>query len=398
MDGNVDSIRTNTFSHNQIEFLDGIRGLMALNVIICHFVVIYIPQMYFGRFAETYGGFLSLFATTPLSILVNGNIAVQYFFILTGFLVGRSFFIKEYRPEQILNKASQRWLRLLPTVAGATFFTWLTMTLNLQYHQIIAPDTMNPEYISAYCDFEPSLSSLLINAVIYPFIRFSEYIGPFWSVRYEFFGYIISMLVAYICRNSKWRKLAYGVIALLLLSQLNVNYIGFILGIFVADLIFNDRYDQLEPLYRGWIHNKTVVLFIFLVGLYLASCPMYFATIYRFLERIPKITTEIPRAVGMAMVLYALFHMPRLQKCLQHPILLLMGRISFSTYAFHWPLMLSLQAWLFYHLLPKTTYMTAALLAFIITVPVIYIFSYCMWLLLEKRSWMRRLFKNKQTL
>jgi len=29
----------------RLKFLDGLRGLMALNVVLCHFVCVYYPQM-----------------------------------------------------------------------------------------------------------------------------------------------------------------------------------------------------------------------------------------------------------------------------------------------------------------------------------------------------------------
>ncbi len=77
---------------DRLEYLDGIRSLMAINVVLCHFVEVYYPQMYYQAYAESMGGVLSWFASTPLSVLVNGNVAVQYFFVLTGFLVARSVF------------------------------------------------------------------------------------------------------------------------------------------------------------------------------------------------------------------------------------------------------------------------------------------------------------------
>lgn len=47
-----------TKSESRLKFLDGIRGLAALNVIICHFVVIYFPQMYYKEYADSWGGYL----------------------------------------------------------------------------------------------------------------------------------------------------------------------------------------------------------------------------------------------------------------------------------------------------------------------------------------------------
>ena len=62
--------------YGKLEFLEGIRGIAALNVVVCHFVVVYFPQMYYESYANL-GGRLSLVAKTPLSVLVNGDVAVR---------------------------------------------------------------------------------------------------------------------------------------------------------------------------------------------------------------------------------------------------------------------------------------------------------------------------------
>ncbi len=40
----------------RLEWLDGLRGIMALIVIVNHFVVVFYPQMYYDSFAQNSGG------------------------------------------------------------------------------------------------------------------------------------------------------------------------------------------------------------------------------------------------------------------------------------------------------------------------------------------------------
>ena len=101
-----------------LPYLEGLRGVMAVNVILSHFVIVYYPEMYFPEYAQD-GGLLTLFAKTPLSIFVNGNIAVQFFFVLTGFLVCRSVILNDAeRPSLIVEKFINRYFRLVVVEIG----------------------------------------------------------------------------------------------------------------------------------------------------------------------------------------------------------------------------------------------------------------------------------------
>ena len=160
---------------NKLYYLDGMRGLMAINVILCHFVCVYFPQMYFQSSAQESSDFLSLFATTPLSATVNGNIAVMYFMALTGFLVGMSTFTKKASGiGWFVKKSISRYTRLLPIVFIATLITYFTMVLNFQKHLLITDSLVNISFLKDYCNFNPNIKSLLINIFIKPFLSRSD--------------------------------------------------------------------------------------------------------------------------------------------------------------------------------------------------------------------------------
>lgn len=67
-----------------------------------------------------------------------------------------------------------------------------------------------------------------------------------------------------------------------------------------------------------------------------------------------------------------------LQRYLSIKPLLSLGKISFEIYAFHWPIMLTVEAGLFLMFIEKTTYNVSAVGAFILTIPFIYGVSYVM--------------------
>ncbi len=357
----------------KFEFLDGLRGLMAINVIICHFICVYFPQMYFEKFAEQDESILTVFAKTPLSILVNGDIAVRYFFVLTGLLVGISVFTKKPSGEDVIKKCANRYFRLLPIVLLATLFTYVCMVFGLQNHLNILDKVPYGDFLDDYCNFTPSIMNLLKNIFFNPFCRMSDYVGPFWTIRYEFWGYVFSMVACYVLKDSKYRRLSYIAVSAALFVQHLPQYIPFFLGIFVADLLFNKNETLLGRYYENILHKKWFWICCYAVGLYFAACPMYFTGIYSLWGKIPYLDTKLLRAVGIALIIFVTMKSSVMQRIFEFKLFRWLGKISFEVYAIHWPLMLSVEAGAFMMLINKYDYNIAACLAFAITLPLIYI-------------------------
>ena len=372
----------------KLEFLDGLRGLMALNVIICHFICIYFPQMMFEKFAEQDSGVLSLFAKTPLTILVNGDIAVRYFFVLTGLLVGMSSFTKRLSGEDVVRKCANRYLRLLPVVLIVTVFTYVCMVTGLQKHLLIVDQVAYGDFLDNYCNFEPTIFNLVRNIFFDPFCRNSQYVGPFWTIRYEFWGYIFSLVVCYVLKDSKYRRVSYVAIALALFVQRFSQYIPFVLGIFVADLLFNKNETLFGNYYEKILNKKWFCVCCYATGLYFAACTKYFTGIYSFWGRIPFIDSQLLRAIGVALIVFVIMKSSVMQRIFELRIFKWLGKISYEVYAIHGPLMLSVEAGMFMLFINKYDYNVAACLALVITLPVIYISAILLHLLVK---WIERL-------
>ncbi len=319
---------------------------------------------------------MSAFSYTPLSIFVNGNIAVQYFFVLTGFLVARNVITKEVKSTELLGKICNRYVRLLPIIILAVLFTFLTMILNLQYHLEITNDVANTAYLKEYCNFNPTIFNMLYDIFIGTFFDKSIYVNPFWTIKYELFGYVYCLLACYILKHSKLRRLGYLLIAICSILT-DVNYVGFFMGAFVADLVYcsNDGETILNKFYK-FIYTKPALIILAIIGLYFATCPKHFSGIHFILDYIPLMRTGIIRATGCAILIFCLCNCNKVAKIFEWKGLLFIGRLSFHIYAFHWPLMLTLQAFLFKNFLNVVSYDIAAVGAFLITLPVIILVSW----------------------
>ena len=366
---------------SKLSYLDGMRAFMAFNVILCHFVCVYYPEMYFSDFS----GAMSCFAKTPLSVLVNGNVAVVFFFALTGFLVGRSVFLKDVDVKIVPSKLLNRYLRLLPVVLIATLFTFLTMKFGIQYHLDITNESVNRGFLSGYCNFDASFGSLVKNSFFLPFVNGSAYVGPFWTIKYELWGYVVVFLMAISLKESKWRRLAYCAIGGITAFCLDAYYLVIIMGLFVADIEFNNNPTVCDKIYKKILSSKAFVCICFFVSTYFACCPMNETfPLYSFWFKLPFVGHVVLRGFGMALFIWVSVNSKIIQRILSAKPLVYLGEISFETYALHWPLMLSCEAGLFLVLEKHLSYNAAALLSLLITVVVIYISSVMLNILIKQ--------------
>src|ERR1700727_3342633 len=97
----------------RIAYLESIRGLAALQVILLHFFAAFAPNLVFALpAAAAIAGYIHL---SPLYFLYDGYSAVYIFFALSGYVLTRSF---ERHPAQPAAQILGRIVRLgLPALA-----------------------------------------------------------------------------------------------------------------------------------------------------------------------------------------------------------------------------------------------------------------------------------------
>ena len=72
----------------RIEWLDGIKGLSSLGVFFHHFLLAFLPAIYFGASSVTHMSNIDVYlSTSPILFMVNGNYLVCLFCIIAGILM-----------------------------------------------------------------------------------------------------------------------------------------------------------------------------------------------------------------------------------------------------------------------------------------------------------------------
>lgn len=71
-------------------YFDGLRGLAALIVLTTHISLLFFENVVYKE--DIYSIFDKVYVGTPINIISQGNMAVRYFFILSGFLITRKIY------------------------------------------------------------------------------------------------------------------------------------------------------------------------------------------------------------------------------------------------------------------------------------------------------------------
>ena len=246
-------------SISRVRYLDGLRGLAAIQVIIHHYSV----------------GFLN--DSNHLGFIGNGNFAVYIFFLMSGYVLTFSF---EKDPFGLPRNLSRRLIRLgLPVAAAAVFATCLLSTM-YQFGQEAAV-VSGSRVLSDYSAF-PSLRDVFAEAsglrMLTGFYDTTIFRGiapylpilaravdpPMWTLHIELWGSVLVILL--VCFRAKSPSF-YPWVVLLTLIGTGVHPLGlFVVGNFVATY-----FDRIPTRFmNNWL-SLIIGSLVFAGGIYLAA-------------------------------------------------------------------------------------------------------------------------------
>lgn len=78
-----------TDSSSRLPFIYGMKGIAALSVFLCHIIAVFLPGFRFYN-NENITTIEKVWLETPLNAFTNGNTPVQFFFVISGFLIARN--------------------------------------------------------------------------------------------------------------------------------------------------------------------------------------------------------------------------------------------------------------------------------------------------------------------
>jgi peptidoglycan/LPS O-acetylase OafA/YrhL len=188
----------------KVNYLEGLRGIAALQVVLLHFVTAFLPDT-----AEH--------AAPPVRVLFDGHTAVYVFFLISGAVLTPSFARGGPWPRQ----TAKRLVRLgVPVAAAATIALILLAALPSAHRDAaqvsgsawLAMDSSGAPTVSHLLR-EIGLDSLLLGYREYTlFAPISGHLpllehsldAPFWSLHLEFYGSLLVLLLVRLQSRSAW--------------------------------------------------------------------------------------------------------------------------------------------------------------------------------------------------
>jgi peptidoglycan/LPS O-acetylase OafA/YrhL len=340
----------------RIAYLESIRGLAALQVLLLHFFAAFAPDLVFALPANApVAGVIHL---SPLYFLYDGYSAVYIFFALSGYVLTRSF---ERHLAQPSSQVLARVIRLgLPAIA-ATLVAAAVMSVFGKLN-VPAGILSGSDWFAAQWNTDVSIISIIrdgtINALFLgysglPGVAFlapwqqpveQSLVAPLWTLSIEFYGSMIVLGLCWCARRS--RALWWSVMLLGAIFTIRSAYICFFVGHLLAHF---HRAERPAPV-RTLLPVFSVIFGVFLCVLAELWQPQWLRSLCAdpTLLLFPgQIAPMQQKTFGAILVLIGIIDLEVARAFLSRPWLVARSRLSFPIYLIHWPILFGPAAALF---------------------------------------------------
>lgn len=353
----------------RLTYLEGLRGLCAIMVVLCHFLYAFYYSVFDLQITSSHllGGLDCLIGASPLNFFFNGKMAVRFFFIICGFVASIKY-VKTKDKKHVAQSAFKRYFRLAIPITIINVSICIVMLLGLYANQPAAVISGSMDWFYPFHDYVPTIKTALIEGVYGSvFLGANGYNGVLWVMKYEFWGVMLVYLCLVLFGNMKYRYVPYAVIfaALALIDRENLGYATVFAGMIISDVYYIQK-DKMK-----FFESKHLILVpVFVFGMYLCSFPAKgsgLSGIYGIMQYPPVIMFY---AAGSILVFFVLLYSDILQKIMNCTILQKIGKISFALYLIHFPVISTVSSWILIFFNEKMNYNILMIIDFVVTVVV----------------------------
>ncbi len=299
---------------NRLEYLDSLRGLASIIVVLSHYFMAYNIDMK-----------IKPITFSPLHFFYDGFAAVTFFFVLSGFVLtlslNRTFDIKSFYFKRIF--------RIMPSYLIVLFIS------GLLYYRFYTIKTF-PEstvWINEFWTKPLDYFSFIKQAFFLESKDNANLVFQNWTLNVEMkFSLLVPFLYFVINKSNIYLFLLFNIV-LIVFFHVPVFCFHFSLGIVLA--IYNEEavklFIKIDNKYRAYIILVAIFLFT-----YRYTVPMYF---YYFFRKFNFLNNEdliwIITGFGSFIILLYCLSFESLKRGLDNSVLKFIGSISYSIYLVH---------------------------------------------------------------
>lgn len=195
--------------------LDAMRGIAALVVFGSHSVLAFYPEF------SGYLGSASVEDTARSRFwyaAVNGQGAVAFFFVLSGFVLSRPYLLTGEK-SILVRGVIKRWPRLAGPVLVTVVASWALFESGAYFYEpaaALSHSSWFAHFAGAYSGdaFEPTLASAALQGAVLTFLRGDyTYDSSLWTMGYEFYGSLMVFALAFLLVRAPAFSARIGVLA-----------------------------------------------------------------------------------------------------------------------------------------------------------------------------------------
>ena len=351
----------------KLGFIEGIKAIATILVFNIHFLNAYYCGIYTldSEYFHTATSVEWYIGATPLNIIYAGKLGARIFLSVSAFLLARRFFMskgnnKKDSNSMLAKTCIKKYFRLVFPILAVNILVVILMSLGCFHNDKAAQLANSVEFFGSYNQFVPNLLEALKEAFWGCFVTGSNrYNGPLWFIYYEFWGCLLVAAILAVVGREKARYVVYVVAAIILIRT---DFLGMILSVVVADLIYTKQYYIVGIAKHKWI--LWIGLFI---AFFFATYPSYgdnlAGSIYAIFP--PKVLFYYN--VAIPTLILTISQLEPLQHFLSRRIFEKFNRISYCFYLIHFPMICTVSAAFFNAMYGKMNYHLLAGMNYILT-------------------------------
>ncbi len=332
----------------RIEYLDGIRGIASLMVVVFHF------------YWESLYGINEGVRGIPQALIMNGFQSIVLFFILSGDSLSIPF-LRKGDGRSLASSFLKRYFRLTFLIVICSLTVYLLMHFNFKWNAQ-AGEVLKSEWLSSFINFKESIVSLTKFSLSDVYIGSNNYVyNPFlWTMKYELLGSLFVLLFLFSLPYMK-NPSFFIFIFMTVFFVAGSHFFFFFVGIQLSLWRKSGLFDRISSKF-----NDAFIISIVLIIMIINSVIFYLSQKNTMILSAMFITCPV--------LMVAIYSSKTLKGILSNGFFVFLGKISYPLYIFHFVILVTLFSYLASKNYGNTNLMLAiSLLSILASIAIAYI-------------------------